>query len=160
MRSSFRPKNVHTSQPDWSLSVPIRGRRGWGFRDRSLHYSINFQNFSSGLFRLHQILWSSPSCFRNYFYWLPVSSVESQLQLNVYVQRYFALFFLLGGPHQSGWIMTQVPWFMYQNRLGPSGGIYYPNFVPCFVVLYLNFLRKYGYIGSRTRILTWQVCWL
>ena len=27
---------------------------------------------------------------------------------------------------------------MYQNRLGPSGGIYYPNFVPCFVVLYLN----------------------
>ena len=29
-------------------------------------------------------------------------------------------------------------WFMYQNRLGPSGGIYYPNFVPCFVVLYLN----------------------
>jgi hypothetical protein len=34
--------------------------------------------------------------------------------------------------------MTQVPWFMYQNRLGPSGGIYYPNFAPCFVVLYLN----------------------
>ena len=34
--------------------------------------------------------------------------------------------------------MTQDPWFMYQNRLGPSGGIYYPNFVPCFVVLYLN----------------------
>ena len=27
---------------------------------------------------------------------------------------------------------------MYQNQLGPSGGIYYPNFVPCFVVLYLN----------------------
>ena len=23
-------------------------------------------------------------------------------------------------------------------RLGPSDGIYYPNFVPCFVVLYLN----------------------
>ena len=22
--------------------------------------------------------------------------------------------------------------------IGPSGGIYYPNFVPCFVVLYLN----------------------
>ena len=37
-------------------------------------------------------------------------------------------------------IMTQVPWFMYQNRLGPSGGIYYPNFVPCFVVLYLNWI--------------------
>ena len=34
--------------------------------------------------------------------------------------------------------MTQVPWFMYQNRLGPSDGIYYPNFAPCFVVLYLN----------------------
>ena len=30
------------------------------------------------------------------------------------------------------------PWFMYQNQLGPSGGIYYSNFVPCFVVLYLN----------------------
>ena len=27
---------------------------------------------------------------------------------------------------------------MYQNRLGPSGGIYYPNFVPCFVVVQLN----------------------
>ena len=27
---------------------------------------------------------------------------------------------------------------MYQNRLGPSGGIYYSNFVPCFVILYLN----------------------
>ena len=32
----------------------------------------------------------------------------------------------------------QDPWFMYQNRLGPSGGIYYPNFVPCFVVVQLN----------------------
>ena len=30
------------------------------------------------------------------------------------------------------------PWFMYQNRLGPSGGIYYPNFVPCFVYHQLN----------------------
>ena len=37
-------------------------------------------------------------------------------------------------------IMTQVPWFMYQNRLGPSGGIYYPSFAPCFVVLYLNWI--------------------
>ena len=27
----------------------------------------------------------------------------------------------------------QKKWFMYQNRLGPSNGIYYPNFVPCFV---------------------------
>ena len=32
------------------------------------------------------------------------------------------------------------PWFMYQNRLGPSGGIYYPNFVPCFVYHQLNCL--------------------
>ena len=32
----------------------------------------------------------------------------------------------------------QDPWLMYQNRLGPSGGIYYPNFVPCFVVVQLN----------------------
>ena len=32
----------------------------------------------------------------------------------------------------------QDPWFMYQNRLGPSGGIYYPNFVPCFVYHQLN----------------------
>ena len=29
-------------------------------------------------------------------------------------------------------------WFMYQNRLGPSGGIYYPSFVPCFVYHQLN----------------------
>ena len=36
----------------------------------------------------------------------------------------------------------QDPWFMYQNQLGPSGGIYYPNFVPCFVVLYLNNQKK------------------
>ena len=27
---------------------------------------------------------------------------------------------------------------MYQDQLGPSGGIYYPNFARCFVVLYLN----------------------
>ena len=37
--------------------------------------------------------------------------------------------------------MTQVPWFMYQNRLGPSGGIYYPSFVPCFVVLHLKTVK-------------------
>ena len=35
-------------------------------------------------------------------------------------------------------IMTQDQWFMYQNQLGPSGGIYYPNFVPCFIVVQLN----------------------
>ena len=37
---------------------------------------------------------------------------------------------------------------MYQNRLGPSGGIYYPNFVPCFVVHQLNkyLLIRYQYI--------------
>ena len=34
------------------------------------------------------------------------------------------------------------PWFMYQNRLGPSGGIYHPNFVPCFVYHQLNFIKK------------------
>ena len=48
------------------------------------------------------------------------------------------VFVWLGGPPSPVRIMTQVPWFMYQNQLGPSGGIYYPNFVPCFVVLYLN----------------------
>ena len=48
------------------------------------------------------------------------------------------VFVWLGGPPSPVRIMTQVPWFMYQNRLGPSGGIYYLNFVPCFVVLYLN----------------------
>ena len=32
----------------------------------------------------------------------------------------------------------QDPWFIYQNRLGPSGGIYYLNFVPCFVYHQLN----------------------
>ena len=33
---------------------------------------------------------------------------------------------------------------MYQNLLGPSGGIYHPNFVPCFVYHQLNstFMRK------------------
>jgi hypothetical protein len=36
----------------------------------------------------------------------------------------------------------QDPWFMYQNRLGPSGGIYYPNFVPCFVYHQLNVVGK------------------
>ena len=40
------------------------------------------------------------------------------------------VFVWLGGPPSPVRIMTQVPWFMYQNRLGPSGGIYYPNFVP------------------------------
>ena len=44
----------------------------------------------------------------------------------------------VSSPHSPVRIMTQVPWFMYQNRLGPSGGIYYPNFAPCFVLLYLN----------------------
>ena len=33
----------------------------------------------------------------------------------------------------------QKKWFMYQNRLGPSDGIYYPNFVPCFVYHQLNY---------------------
>ena len=33
---------------------------------------------------------------------------------------------------------------MYQNRLGPSGGINYPNFVPCFDVVQLNlFLNNF-----------------
>ena len=35
----------------------------------------------------------------------------------------------------------QKKWFMYQNRLGPSDGIYYPNFVPCFVYHQLNMNR-------------------
>lgn len=43
-----------------------------------------------------------------------------------------------GGSPSPVRIITQVPWFIYQNRLGPSGGIYYPNFVACFVVLFLN----------------------
>ena len=45
------------------------------------------------------------------------------------------VFVCLGGPPSPVRIITQVLWFMYQNRYG---GIYYPNFVPCFVVLYLN----------------------
>ena len=48
------------------------------------------------------------------------------------------VFVWLRGPPSPVRIMTQVPWFMYQNRLRPSDGIYHPNFVPCFVVLYLN----------------------
>ena len=35
------------------------------------------------------------------------------------------VFVWLGGPPSPVRIITQVPWFMYQNRLGPSGGIYY-----------------------------------
>ena len=56
------------------------------------------------------------------------------------------VFVWLGGPPSPVRIMTQVPWFMYQNRLGPFGGIYYPNFVPCFVVLHLNGLLCYWHI--------------
>ena len=48
------------------------------------------------------------------------------------------VFVWLGGPPSPVRIMTQVPWFMYQNQLGPSGSICYPNFAPCFVALYLN----------------------
>ena len=48
------------------------------------------------------------------------------------------VFVWLRGPPSPVRIMTQVPWFMYQNRIGPSDGIYHPNFAPCFVVLYLN----------------------
>ena len=50
------------------------------------------------------------------------------------------VFVWLRGPPSPVRIMTQVPWFMYQNRLGPSGGIYHPSFAPCFVVLYLNYV--------------------
>ena len=45
-------------------------------------------------------------------------------------------------PHSPVRIITQVSWFMYQNRWGPSGGIDYLNFVPCFVVLYLNIFSQ------------------
>ena len=55
------------------------------------------------------------------------------------------VFVWLGGPPSPVRIMTQIPWFMYQNQLGPSGGIYYPNFVPCFVVLYLNGFQNPGF---------------
>ena len=63
--------------------------------------------------------------------------------MNVYVQNWSGpsngilhRFCLTGGSTLTS--QDQVPWFMYQNRLKPSGGIYYLNFVPCFVVLYLN----------------------
>ena len=55
-------------------------------------------------------------------------------------------FCLTGGPPSPVRIITQVPWFMYQNRLGPSGGIYYLNFVPCFVVFYLNKYQKWYFV--------------
>ena len=35
------------------------------------------------------------------------------------------VFVSLGGPPSPVRIITQVPWFMYQNQLGPSGSIYY-----------------------------------
>ena len=50
----------------------------------------------------------------------------------------------------------QDPWFMYQNRLGPSGGIYYPNFVPCFVVLYLNYRIGSFSLDPRTTDTQWR----
>ena len=56
------------------------------------------------------------------------------------------VFVWLGGPPSPVRIMTQVPWFMYQNRLGPSGGIYHPNFVPCFVYHQLNIQEGVNYI--------------
>ena len=51
---------------------------------------------------------------------------------------FYIVFVWLRGQPSAVRSPIQDPWFMYQNRLGPSGGIYYPNFVPCFVVLYLN----------------------
>ena len=71
------------------------------------------------------------------------------------------VFVWLGGPPSPVKIMTQVPWFMYQNGLWPSGGIYYPNFVPCFVVLYLNFGRFGNCIllsGKKTYLYQKYVC--
>ena len=59
-----------------------------------------------------------------------------------HLTEFYIIFVWLRGPPSPVRIMTQVPWFMYQNRLGPSGGIYSPSFVPCFVVLYLNSLKK------------------
>ena len=56
------------------------------------------------------------------------------------------VFVWLRGPPSPVRIMTQVPWFMYQIWLGPSGGIYHPSFAPCFVVLYLN-----AYISTYNR---------
>jgi hypothetical protein len=41
---------------------------------------------------------------------------------------------------------------MYQNRLGPSGGIYYPNFVPCFVYHQLNESKSKGKSGKIAKI--------
>ena len=67
------------------------------------------------------------------------------------------VFVWLRGPPSPVRIMTQVPWFMYQNRLGPSGGIYYPNFVPCFVVLYLNDLcMLWGGRGLRSGLFIFE----
>ena len=66
-------------------------------------------------------------------------------------------FCLTGGvhPHQSG-LWPQVPWFMYQNRLGPSGGIHFPTFVPCFVVLYLNgiYSHHHSYLKTGVKFLS------
>ena len=65
------------------------------------------------------------------------------------------VFVWLRGPPSPVRIMTQVPWFMYQNRLGPSGGIYYPNFVPCFVYHQLNESR----FSSQFRMFFTQKTW-
>ena len=73
--------------------------------------------------------------------WLLYSDEEQRFMYKInqgHLTVFCIVFVWLGGPPSPVRIITQVPWFMYQNRLGPSGGIYYPNFVPCFVVLYLN----------------------
>ena len=48
---------------------------------------------------------------------------------------------------------------MYQNRLGPSCGIYYPNFVPCFVVLYLK-SQCWSNEPNQTKTGLNLVCWV
>ena len=91
------------------------------------------------------------------------------------------VFVWLRGPPSPVRIMNQVPWFMYQNRLGPSGGIYNLNFVPCFVVLYLNVMTQilklscvsFSYVnisyvlalishqeGLKTNIYLFSACWV
>ena len=75
-------------------------------------------------------------------YFLSVHSDEERRFMYKINQGHLTVFCIvfvwLGGPPSPVRIITQVPWLMYQNRLGPSDRIYYPKFVPCFVVLYLN----------------------
>ena len=61
-------------------------------------------------------------------------------------------FCLTGGPPSPVRIITHDLWFMYWNRLGPSGGIYYPNLCLALLFFYLNKpIKNYALHGVALR---------